>query len=230
MTESFKYIEHQATSVDDLVAVVKKVHLTYNNKRSPMIRGEDSVEFVPTPGIFRPNFNSALEQQLFWSFLRHVPAYSNVDITNAWLVLSLAQHHGVPTRLLDWATNPLVATYFAVEKSATYDAAVWAVWGLQCEDRLPATPFEITRPMQVTPVVVSPRVQVQSSIFTVHPDGSDFREHLAPEDSVLKIIIPAGLRNGLRKQLEFLGITRASLFPDLDGLGTWLRFRAQSIE
>lgn len=229
MTEPFKYIEHRVTSIDDIVADVKKIHLTYKNQCKPMIRGEDSVEFVPTPAIFRPHFNAALEQQLFWEFLRHVPAYSSVDITHAWLVLSLAQHHGVPTRLLDWTTNPLVATYFAVEKSATYDAAIWAVWGLQCEDRLPVSPFDITQPMQVTPVVVSPRVQVQSSIFTVHLDRRDFREHLATDDSVLKIIIPAGLRDRLRQQLEFLGITRASLFPDLDGLGTWLRFRAQGI-
>ncbi|MBW8182913.1 FRG domain-containing protein [Shewanella nanhaiensis] len=41
--------------------------------------------------------------------------------------LFLAQHYSLPTRLLDWSTNPLVALYFAVEKDDATDGGIYAV-------------------------------------------------------------------------------------------------------
>ena len=222
-----RFRQEEASTVEDIVQSIKKDHLAYDDRRDLLMRGEDSADFVPTAGIFRIGVNKSLERRLFLDFRRHVPAHSNIDVTDYWNVLWLAQHHGVPTRLLDWTRSPLVATYFAVENNSDRDAAVWVVWGLDSEAPLPQSPFDVVAPMKVAPLAISPRVQAQSSAFTVHPDGRDVRQFLGTDDAVLKITIRSAHRERIRRQLDFLGVNRASIFPDLDGLGTWLRWRSR---
>jgi hypothetical protein len=229
MAPTYTYIEKHANDVDELVQEIKQVHLGPAASRALIMRGEDSAEHLPTAGIFRPGG--------FRTRVRHpdgIPAATAGTHVHRHSQ-SVARHVArAASRRADTLARldkkPIGAAFFATEKPAQHDAAVWVVWGFDVTNgALTLDPFSIKTVEKISPVVVTPRLEVQSGSFTAHPDGRDFRESLQPSDCVLKVIIPAARRWNIRVQLEFLGINRASIFPDLDGLGAWLRWRATGL-
>ncbi|WP_246998586.1 FRG domain-containing protein [Halosolutus gelatinilyticus] len=78
-----------------------------------------------------------LESLLLRNFLQY--ALNEIEEPDSvWHLLSIAEHYGLPTRLLDWSFSPLVATYFAVRSGDTdHDGAVWAVDYRKLHDQLP---------------------------------------------------------------------------------------------
>lgn len=77
-------------------------------------------------GVSPPHAKADLEEHILRNFIRYSRPYFATPPVNDWEVLVAAQHHGVPTRLLDWTYSPLVAAHFAtVEVRAEADRAVW---------------------------------------------------------------------------------------------------------
>lgn len=72
-----------------------------------------------------------LEKGLINRFKERAISYLSHNKDNNWEYLFLMQHYGIPTRLLDWTENPLIALFFALtsaeKKDFKHDAAVWAL-------------------------------------------------------------------------------------------------------
>jgi hypothetical protein len=190
-----------------------------------LFRGQSSCAWRPVPKVDRPEYQRYRqmrsidredhERTMLDMFKRGARLHLSVEPSTNGEWLALAQHHGLATRLLDWTANPLVALFFAVESADASDAAVWMY---QAKPGVIGSfdPFAPSSDVdRFVPPHVSMRIAVQSGVFTVHRKDDDAWFKLLP----LHVIrIPASSRATVRRQLAGLGLTRAALFPDLDGL------------
>jgi hypothetical protein len=197
-----------------------------------LCRGHARCEWVLEPRIQRlkPRFGNMdpdVETKMFNDFRRRCPLFLERDLSNRWELLAVAQHHGLPTRLLDWTLNPLAALWFAVRDPAGGESVPAAVWAFSPrEDDLADTestdPFQIARTKFFQPSHINRRLAAQSGWFSVHawqktqpPRFSRLELIAAYKDRLHKFEIPPTKFSSIRYDLDRLGINQATMYPDL---------------
>jgi hypothetical protein len=241
------------------------------------------------------------EREVLGVFANHLLTYVHHLPRNDWESLAIAQHHGLPTRFMDWTTNPLVALYFAAREtklddndnpldSAVYvltseperfndlgrpkedvikpvgdsfttpaakgkEDAAYDAWGVEIEAggkpersmvesyvaamrQKPAeaqasevavpfgSPFEISENVMYDPPHVSPRIRAQDGVLMA------CHQPMKPldEKDYLEIVISHPAHDDIRRRLDQYGVFDKQLFPDLDGIAKWLKYRVFEID
>jgi hypothetical protein len=117
-------IKHSITSVSEYISYIEKI----SEENNLWFRGVPSSEHLPVPGIIWKGLLQH-EGDLEHSFLEAYKSYTNNAVLNSWEIFSLMQHHGLPTRLLDWTESALVALYFSLSSDygSKQSSTVWAM-------------------------------------------------------------------------------------------------------
>ena len=194
----------------------------------PKIGREKARKLKPVPGSrerMRVPYRLEDESAVLAMFKQQARAHLQSPPKGKFEWLAIAQHFGLPTRLLDWTDSLLVAAWFAVEKgggSKKTAPAIWVTKGVSSESvDHKGDPLELAVPTVYRPPHISPRISAQGSVLMICPKPTE--EVALPFSK--KIIIDRSAEFTIKKRLNACGINRRHLFPDLSGLTehlTWM--------
>ncbi len=191
------------------------------------------------PARMSPDNLYEKERETLQRFRRDSYPFVQRELTD-WEAITVGQHHGLPTRLLDWTSNPLVALFFAAEKESDKDGAVFAFRrrnnsqyhvsmfsGQNPKKPNPPNPLRVPGIKMVFPMLIANRLIAQSGGFTIQDPLKCIMER-ATEDfakthlDVLELYkwkLCKSAKPKILAELHRVSINRRSLFPGLDGVG-----------
>jgi len=238
MSDQEKYIDsfEKITSFPKYIEVVSQISEEIASENmTALFRGDrDKKDLLPRIATIKNVGNIPdLEKALFDEFKRQSYRYLDRVPQNNYEWIALAQHHGLPTRLLDWTENLLVGLWFCVANGpkGKENGVVW-IYAVEKDDYVNLEedkPFEIEKTKVFCPNQIDDRIGSQHSWFTVHK-YMDQKKKFIPlnknatyKKRVFQVVIANSLFVKFKESLILCGINQNTIFPSLDGLCQYLK-------
>jgi len=220
-------------------------------------RGNANWKFRLTPSALR--YNTPRKRNKALGLLGDFKRYGEIKLPNLpspneklkWV--QLAQHYGLPTRLLDWTKNAAIALYFACLKpqnekdNEDTDGAVIIlnptdlnreanpkkarVFNLEFDEDKINEYLELDgkkknsglKTIAIEPVWNSERIMLQQGVFTLHGSRFTLTEKQAP--GLIYLRIKSEYKSELLNELERTGINEMAIFPEPEHMCRYLKWR-----
>jgi hypothetical protein len=211
-------------------------------------RGQSNAEWPILPRIARNRGHLADELRMLREFKQDASNRLVRRPSSDWEWICLAQHHGLPTRLLDWSENPLVGLFFAVEQlnadqdfpvdGALFELSPGALnesaFGAEpsvlmlehdaiLNQYLPDGNSTVLNPAAVLAGRTFDRIIAQAGTFTVTSGDHNSQALNSPGGAVTKVTVPAQFKTAIQEQLADVNITASTVYPDLEHLAEAIR-------
>jgi len=197
------------------------------------------------PSISRERqFNKSfllVEKVLFCAFKDEAKECLHLQPESDWDWLVVGQHHGLPTRVLDWSQDPLVALWFALEEHKV-EGSKPEVWALRVngddiiKNLKTNKPFQGTRTKLFHTNFKIPRVTKQKGCFVLFKyikkiefGFVSLENNPRLRGKIEKILISLRSVDEILEQLNSKGYCRESLFPNIDEVAKTIKNRILKI-
>jgi hypothetical protein len=221
---------------------------------TPWYLGHPGLNGDLVPAFYRSGIKPELEREVLRDYRQMSAEFAPSAALADWQILVSAHLAGVPTRILEWSGNPLVALFLAVESLSADAGRIWVLnpWAMnELTSNLAYVPPvesdyfkrytvkldvpeafvpEAVQPMAFRPARTVRAHNAQNIYWTIHGKATAPLNELAffmkrADVFTTTIPIPADAKRAILRELHDIGVTRANLFPGAASLARTLAYR-----